>query len=72
MYQERQVLEQALRVCVSNRTWVMIVSTSSCGSLPVYEREADVSERSRLKILAILVLLRYQTTLPRGSIPLET
>jgi len=43
MYQERQVAEQALSVGVSSKTWVIIISTSSCGSSLVYGREGDVS-----------------------------
>ena len=71
MYQERQVLEQALRVCMSSCTCAMIIPASSSGSPPEYRRRADVFERLCLKMFLILALLRYQMMLPRSSIPLE-
>ena len=71
MYQDRQVAEQALRVGVSNRMWAIIISRSSCGSSFAYGPEVEASGSLLLKALVILALLRYQTTFPRSSIPLE-
>ena len=71
MYQERQVAEQALRVRVSSMTWAIIISRSSCGNSLAYELEVDDTEEPRPRIVLILALLPYQTTLLRRSNALE-